>query len=415
MTTAPVPVLLLDGHTTQALACARSLGRAGHPVYVASTARWALAAWSRHCRASWRLPAQTVADYAALRAWAAARGVRIVLPLTERSCLLVNAERDAWPAAGMTLGCGTDEMLLQLFDKARALERAGTWGIPVPPTCLPTSLEEAHLAAREIGFPCVVKARFSYVWHDRRLLTDPGVAYVTRPEDLDAVVLSRRQGPNWPLVQRYVAGSGKGVSALCDRGRIAGWFAHERLRDVRPSGSGSSLRRSVPVDPRLREPAARLLADLAWHGPAMLEFRYDDAQQPWLIEINGRFWGSLQLAVAAGANLPLQWVRLLAGEPAAVAASYQAGVTRRWLWGDVQRLGHIALGPPHGYPGSYPGWWRGVRDLAGPQPAGTRIETWDMADPGPAVAEWMQGVGQLLARWPRRRPAQPQPERLQIV
>ena len=85
---------------------------------------------------------------------------------------------------------------------------------------------------------------------------------------------------------------------------------------------------------------------------------------------------------------------------ASVAPFYNAGVTRRWLWGDVQRLGHIVEGPPRGYPGPYPGLWSGVRDLAGPQPAGTRIETWDMADPAPAFAEWMQGVGQLLARWP---------------
>jgi len=407
----PAPILVLDGQTTQALACVRSLGRAGHPVYVASTARWALAAWSRHARGSLRLPSETVESYAELRAWAARRGVRIVLPLTERSCLLCNAGGDAWREHGLTVGCGPDEMLRQVFDKAQALSHAQRSGIPVPATATPASLAGARSAARDIGFPCVVKARFSRVWHDGRLLADPGVAYVARAEDVDAAVLSRRQGPHWPLIQRYIPGSGKGMFALCDRGKVASWFAHERLRDVRPSGSGSTLRRSVALDARLREPAARLLADLGWHGPAMLEFLYDESQSPWLIEINGRFWGSLQLAVAAGVNLPLQWVRLLLGEPASVGAYYQAGVTRRWLWGDVRRLGHIAQGPPRGYPGPYPGLWRGIWELAGPQPKGTRIETWDSTDPIPAMAEWFQGFGELWERRPRRQ--RPQPERLQ--
>src|SRR2546430_17029810 len=81
----------------------------------------------------------------------------------------------------------------------------------------------------------------------------------------------------------------KGVFALCDHGRVVTWFAHERLRDVQPSGSGSSLRRSTRTDPRLRGPAERLLAALQWHGPAMVEFRDDGGRCPWLIEI-GRAW-----------------------------------------------------------------------------------------------------------------------------
>jgi predicted ATP-grasp superfamily ATP-dependent carboligase len=236
------------------------------------------------------------------------------------------------------------------------------------------------------------------------LLEDPGVAYVSRREDLAAAVTARRQGPLWPLVQRYVPGHGLGVSALCDRGRVLAWFAHERLRDIRPSGSGSSLRRSVPVDPRLREAAARMLADLAWHGPAMFEFRHDedDPGGPWLIEVNGRFWGSLQLAIAAGVDLPRQWVGILTGAPQRSTAAYWPGVTLRWLWGDARRLMHVVKGPPPGYPGDYPGVWRGMWELVGPQPAGTHSETWDATDRWPVVAEWVQGIGELLGQ-PRGR------------
>src|SRR6185312_113515 len=106
-----------------------------------------------------------------------------------------------------------------------------------------------------------------------------------------------RQGPHWPILQKFVPGQGKGVSGLCDHGRPVALYAHERLRDVRPSGSGSTLRRSVPLEPRLREPVERLLAELQWHGPVMVEFRDDGCSPPALMEVNGRFWGSTQLAV----------------------------------------------------------------------------------------------------------------------
>src|SRR5439155_838245 len=83
-------VLVLDGQTNQALACVRSLGRAGYRVLVASQRRWPLAAWSRYSRGGFRLPGQTVAAFARLRAWAERRRVDVVLPLTERACVLCN-------------------------------------------------------------------------------------------------------------------------------------------------------------------------------------------------------------------------------------------------------------------------------------------------------------------------------------
>ncbi len=123
----PERVLVLDGQTTQGLACVRSLGRAGHTVYVASPLRRPLAAWSRYCRAHVRLD-ETIAGFAALRAWARRQGVGIVLPQRERSCLLCDAEREQWEAAGIVLGCGPEDMLLRAFDKARTLELAVACG-----------------------------------------------------------------------------------------------------------------------------------------------------------------------------------------------------------------------------------------------------------------------------------------------
>ena len=399
-------VLVLDGQTNQALACVRSLGRAGYDVVVAATRRLPLASWSRFSSDRFRLHGETVAAFAELRSWARARGVNVVLPLTERACILCNLEREQWESAGITVGSAPDELLRLAFDKATTVEIARGVGVAVPPTRAPRSLVEARAATQEIGFPCVVKSRYSNAWDGTRFLSDPGTTYVRGPEELDAAIQQHRQGDHWPIIQGFVPGQGKGMFALFDGGRAVAWFAHERLRDVRPSGSGSSLRRSAPLEPRLLAPAERLLSAMTWHGPAMVEFRDDGVHDPVLMEVNGRFWGSLQLTVSAGADFPQWWVAILRGRTVDRRAGYATGVTVRWLWGDVKRFLYILAGAPPGYPGRYPTIWQGLRELFGRQPAGTRSETWQPDDRWPAVAEWVQGITELV-QGPRAKPRSP--------
>jgi predicted ATP-grasp superfamily ATP-dependent carboligase len=391
-------ILVLDGHTNQALACVRSLGEAGFDVLVACHQRSPLSTWSRYCRESFRLAGQSVEAFASMREWARGEGVRLVLPLTERSCVLCNAERARWEEMGITVGCGPEEMLLGAFDKAQTLRLAEACGLSIPPTRFPASLEECVTAVEELGLPCVVKPRRSNAWDGKHFTQAQGPAYLDRREGLAEAVLARRQGDDWPLIQAFVPGKGKGAFALCDSGRVLAWFAHERLRDTRPTGSGSCLRRSIPLESRLREPAERLLSELKWHGPAMVEFRDDGRNPPCLMEVNGRFWGSLQLAVDSGVNFPLLWVSILKGETIGPSLEYAEGLTLRWLWGDVKRFMHILRGAPRGYPSIYPSIREGIRELLGPQPPGTRLETWRKGDRWPAVGEWVQGTRDLWAQ-----------------
>ena len=388
-------VLVLDGHTNQALACVRSLGRAGATVFVASPEPVPLAGWSRYCRSRFRQSGEDVAAFAALRHWAHEHAVDVVLPQRERSCVLCAAERAEWEQVGVAVGCGPTDMLLSAFDKARTLELAGACGVRIPPTRVPASLAECHAAAAAVGYPCILKPRFSDFWDGERFVADHGPQYVPDAAALEATALATRQGDLWPVVQGLVGGRGKGVFALYDHGEPVVWFAHERLRDFRPSGSGSSLRRSIAVDPRLREPASRLLSAMKRHGPAMVEFRDDGADEPYLMEVNGRFWGSLELAVAAGVDFPALWAGLLRGRHVQAPVGYQTGVTSRWLWGDVKRMLFIIAGPPAGCRDPYPGILEGLREVLGPQPAGTTSEMWSRDDRWPAVGEWVQGVREL--------------------
>jgi len=78
---------------------------------------------------------------------------------------------------------------------------------------------------------------------------------------------------------------------------------------MNPRGSGSSACRSIPVDPGLVEPVRRFLAAADWHGIFMVELLRDGAGRPWFMELNGRAWGSMALAVRRDLAYPSWAVR----------------------------------------------------------------------------------------------------------
>lgn len=398
MKTKKEKILILDGHTNQALACVRSLGAAGYSVVVASHQRFAVGTWSRFCSDTFYLKDQDLESFASLRKWADKSGVTIVLPLTERSCVLCNADRAEWESLGITVGCGPEDLLQSAFDKAITLERAAAAGLRIPPTRFPRSLEECLDAIAELGGTAVVKARWSNAWDGEKFLPNKSPSYLRTTDRLAEVLTEYRQGENWPLIQGFVSGRGKGVFALCDDGKVIAWFAHERLRDTRPTGSSSSLRRSIRLEDRLREPAEKLLTALRWHGPAMVEFKDDGVNPPCLMEVNGRFWGSLQLAIDSGVDFPNLWVSLLKGESPKPVFDYVEGVTLRWIWGDIKRFFFIMRGAPAGYPSPFPSVGQGIKELFGRQPKGTRLEIWRGGDLLPGVAEMAAGLREFIAR-----------------
>src|SRR5262249_11387725 len=74
--------------------------------------------------------------------------------------------------------------------------------------------------------------------------------------------------------------------------------------------------------------ATRLLEGIGYEGVAMVEFRRARRDQtPYFVEINGRLWGSLALALHAGADFPAKLVDCYAdAAPAAPASTYAAGI-----------------------------------------------------------------------------------------
>jgi predicted ATP-grasp superfamily ATP-dependent carboligase len=224
-------------------------------------------------------------------------------------------------------------------NKWSVLQRASQCGIPIPRTHFIDGGAGLKPLIAQIAYPAVVKPLRS------RIRTDTGwllttVHYADCESDLRRLYQDTEYLARYPsLIQERIVGPGIGVFVLCDHGRLRAAFAHRRLREKPPSGGASVLCESVALDPELLDQAMRLLGPLAWHGVAMMEYKQDRRTgRSFLMEVNGRFWGSLQLALNAGVDFPYLSYQLALGQPLEIPLTYKVGVRSRWLLGDLDHL-----------------------------------------------------------------------------
>ena len=223
-------------------------------------------------------------------------------------------------------------------DKAYVVRLANKLRVPTPNTVIVGSADEALAVGNTLSLPVVIKPARSRVRNGSNWLST-SVSYAT---DLVMLrrILTRLPPAAYPvLLQERIEGPGRGLFACFVLGQPVAFFAHQRLREKPPSGGVSVLCESTPLDPAAVEYGTRLLSHIGWHGVAMVEFKQDNRDGSLrLMEINARFWGSLQLAIDAGVNFPCMLADIAAGKPPTKEKPYRFGIRNRWLAGDVDAL-----------------------------------------------------------------------------
>lgn len=385
-------VLVLDGNENQAVACVRSLARAGHQVVVGAETRWSKAGWSKYADRSFHYPApqdDTQGFLQSLLSEAQKVPGTLILPMTERSTLPISANREALLAIGARLALPSHAAVLQAFDKEYTTRLADSLGIATPATFSLDSLEDATQVAARIRYPAVLKPRCSEeMSHNRRVRSTGRPLYANdKAELLDAYHAMRHRAKRI-LAQEFIEGSGAGFFALMNAGNPRAHFSHRRLRDVHPTGSGSSLRESVLPDKNLQEKSLQLLNALEWHGVAMVEFRLRRDGEPVFLEVNGRFWNSLPLAIHAGVDFPRLLAELVEKGDISPCEIYQTGVRCRWLLGDFRHLLSVLKGASKGFNGIFPNRLQTLAEFFTPV-AGTYHDNFQLTDPLPELADWL--------------------------
>lgn len=265
------------------------------------------------------------------------------------------------------------------LDKVKTLEMAEKLGINIPKTM---SLSEFLNSNADISYPIVVKPihPHKHPWvHSTLLVNNKQMrSFLKKNPEKDSFI-----------VQEYIPGSGYGFFSLYNKnGNQIAYFMHERIHESLGWGGISTLARSH-YNEQLKLLGERLLKRLGYRGVAMAEFRKDLRSNEFvLMEINGRYWGTLPLAIASGVDFPklhcIYWDKDITTP---VTASHYAYY--QWLLGgETTWLQSIIKNRKFKFPGySTPNLLTAIRNIVlfSVRTGRKTYDVFKFKDPGPAL------------------------------
>jgi protein-tyrosine-phosphatase/predicted ATP-grasp superfamily ATP-dependent carboligase len=388
------PVLILGSEPRVAVTIARSLHQHGIPVHVAALSDDEPRVTSRAVRSFLRLPSpqQKPDDFrTALVDIVRVHEIDMILPSNDSALMGLAqgyaeiVERLSGMGHDIHLGCPRPEVVHQVLDKATTLEIARRCGLYVPLTQQIGNAQQIEQLRSVLRFPVALKPRSK--WH----VGAAKVRYFQSYSELRRAVIREPVLAVGALVQEYCPGIGVGIEVLMHDQKPLAIFQHRRLKELPPTGGVSVLAESEPVDLALAEEALLLLRTLRWSGVAMVEFRYDlELGRAVLMEVNGRYWGSLPLSLLAGLEFPYYEWQLAHGQKPEVPERYEIGLRARWTRGSFLRAQELLRDP--GKTWSWKTLVETTTDLLPP----TRDMLWSSEDPTPAFIEVGRTIAGLL-------------------
>ena len=342
------PVALVLGlENAIGLTVVRELGEKGVPVHGIAREAAPVAAASRHCAAMTVRPSGPMADW--LPDLIATTGAGAVLAISESDLL----ELSALPPVidGCHVLVPRPEPLAKVLDKLRTLEIADQVGLCIPQTWQPRAAEDFAARVAAMHYPLV--AKWANPPEIMPILEQAGLEwlkteYIRTPQELAALLDRYAPVGHWPLIQQYCRGVGLGQMLYMDDGEATLRFQHRRLHEWPPEGGVSTLCRAEPTNAHAAQMllSEALLCALDWQGQAMVEYRYEaESGRYWLMEVNGRFWGSLPLARHCGALFAWEAYRRTVLGQTDVAPTPRDTLRARYMVPETKRLARVLLSP----------------------------------------------------------------------
>jgi predicted ATP-grasp superfamily ATP-dependent carboligase len=346
-------VIITDGEQRSALAVVRSLGRAGYRCVVTESAPASIAGSSRYCARRVVVPdalTEPLQFGRVIEALCAEENAAVLIPIAEASMLALLPLRES--LAPTTIPFPDTSSFAAISDKQRVLGEAARLGISVPKSVAVNDRASlAGVGLVQLEYPVVIKpARSVSGGEGERIKL--GVSYAENLDELRQKLGALPDAAFPVLLQQRIVGPGTGIFLLMWDGITRARFAHRRISEKPPNGGVSVYCESVAVEASLIAASEKLLGQFGWQGVAMVEYKRDARTGvPYLMEVNGRFWGSLQLAVNAGVDFPRLLVECALGAPPQSESSYHIGVRGRWWWGQVDHVINRVRRRTHSAPG----------------------------------------------------------------
>jgi predicted ATP-grasp superfamily ATP-dependent carboligase len=332
--------IILDGQLKSALATVRSLGQKGTAVVCGAERQTAMACHSKFVRTAFVYTSPKKDQ---------SRFIDDVIAQAQR-CHAQDGQKPVLycfsDATAYTVARAYEELkdyvvmpMPALDSFEMAADKSATYAL-AQELSIPTIATYAESDFDSVAFPAVVKNRHSIVWKDKKSSSGSASFVFSRDELNEQYKKVQRETDEAPLVQEFIKGEEFGIEMVCNKGEVLLEFAHRRIRSLSPRGGAAVVKETAEQTQTVKlmqEYAKALVRKLSWTGPVMVEFKVDERDgRVLLMEINGRFWGSLPLAVASGADFPVKVYELAQGIAKVQEDFSPAKVRTRHFLGDVK-------------------------------------------------------------------------------
>lgn len=378
-------ILITDGGYKHTLGAVRFLAKEGYKIDAIGPSR-SLSAWSRYLSCiSYEQDDFCEEGFEKFLNFLSKEEYDVILPIGAKSVKLVARHKNEVKKYCRVPIADYDKISLCL-EKSQTYSLAQKLGVNVPKTWVFSSKEALKDSLQEIVFPVIVKG-------NSEIIKDKPMYALNRRELLEILKV---WGSNislsndaFPIIQQYIKGASCGFFALYKDGVCKRIFMHKRIRQTPTSGGASCCALSI-YERDLFENGKKLLDALNWHGVAMVEFkRQFNTGKLYLMEINPKFWGSLDLALTSGINFPALAVQMALGQNLEYSEDYCVGLKFHWPLNGGE-LHHVLDNPK--------AFFSVLIDCLNPK---TKSNLW-IRDPMPAIYSLYAEVRYILAQLVRR-------------
>jgi predicted ATP-grasp superfamily ATP-dependent carboligase len=268
-----------------------------------------------------------------------------VMAVSESDIQLLNQHRPA--LSEMKLLIPEQSKMSVVVDKHQTNRLARKVGIRVPNTFEILDMGDLEGIRPSLRFPIILKWRNPAAVAP--ILKQAGLPlekarYCYSDAELTNCLSAYQPVQTYPLIQEYCRGYGLGQFLFMHQGHALLRFQHRRLNEWPPEGGFASMCEAIPLAQHreLMDKSIALLRRIGWEGAAMVEYRFDPAAgEAYLMEVNGRFWGSLPLAYHSRA--PFAWLTycVLGNGQLVEVAEPAEGLRCRFMIPEIKRLGRI--------------------------------------------------------------------------
>lgn len=336
-------VIVTDGLSRKSLSVVRSLGKLKYHICVSGNSIFTTSFWSKYTKKRIILPSIKNKPLSFSKKFISFLSKNmnskkfILFPMEDDTLNWLSENRDeVFKYANFIIP--SKESLNIAQNKFLTLQFAKKLGISIPETIGSKSIK--HFL-KKINFITSKYKANSYIVKPIRSSSSLGVVYLKGKTFSKSYWIRHWKKYGELIIQKRISHHGHsiGVSVLFDnKSNCVASFVHLRLQQYPNSGGPSTSRMSIQND-NLVKKSIRLLKNLNWYGVAMIEWKIDpDNNEAMLMEVNPRFWGSLELAVRSGVNFPSLYARASIGIKIVPPKQYQNGVICRWMFpGEILR------------------------------------------------------------------------------